>query len=66
MTPLTEEELNIQRKSISREVFDRELIALKHNVAPGIGCLQNKLLFAIQINPKQQITPSAAAAVDNF
>ena len=47
MTPLTEEELNIQRKGISKEVFDKELIALKHDVAPGLGCLRNEHLIAL-------------------
>jgi hypothetical protein len=66
MTPLTEEELNVPRKGISKEVFDRELIALKHDVAPGLGCLQNEHIIAIKINPKRQVTPSAADAMENF
>ena len=66
MTPLTEEELNVQRNGIIKEVFDRELIALKHDVAPGLGCLQNEHLIAIIISPKWQVTSSVVAAMDNF
>ena len=41
-------------------------MALKHEMEPGIGCLQNEHLIAIHIYPKRQVTPGAAAAVDNF
>ena len=66
MTPLTHDELNVQRKSISKEVFRRETLALKHDSAPGCGCLKNEHLIATIMNPKRQMTPSAAAAFDNF
>ncbi len=66
MTPLTQTELNVQRKGISKEVLTRETLSLKHDVAPGIGCLRNEHLIAIILNPKQQVTPMAATVMDNF
>ena len=53
---------------ISRELFAKQIAGLKHDVAPGLGCLRNEhlLALAILLNPDRQITPSAAQVVDHF
>ena len=52
ITLLTHAELNVQRKSLSKEVLRWEILALKHDSAPGIGCLRKEHLIAIIMNPK--------------
>ncbi|KAL7525155.1 hypothetical protein ACHAXR_000881, partial [Thalassiosira sp. AJA248-18] len=64
--PLSVPELAIPRKTIDRDVLADHLHLLKHDVAPGLGCLRNEHLLALQLNPNRQQTPSAAAAVDNL
>ena len=66
ITPLTGEELQIPHKGITSKVFQERLKQLKHDMAPGLGCLQNEHLLALVLNPKRQLTPSAAAEVDHF
>ena len=66
ITPLTEEELQAPRKGIDRDVFRKRLSQLKHDIAPGLGCLRNEHLLALLLNPDRQMTPSAAAAVDHL
>ena len=39
---------------------------LKHDIAPGRGCLWNKHLLALLFSPKRQVTPSAEDATTNF
>ena len=68
ITPITNAELQVARKTTNREVLAEYLHLLKHNVAPGLGCMQNEHLLALQLNPSRQQTPvwQAAAAVDNL
>ena len=66
ITPLTEAEKGVRRKKISREVFDVKLKGLRHDIAPGLGCLRNEHLLALLFSPKRQVTPSAAAATTNL
>ena len=66
ITPLTNEDLQLPRKGLSRELLAKNIAALKHGVAPGLGCLRNEHLLAILLNPDRQMTPSAASVVDNF
>jgi hypothetical protein len=63
---LTNKELSKPRKGIDREVFDKELKPLKHDIAPGLGCIQNKHLLALFINPNRQASPEARDAVNNL
>jgi hypothetical protein len=42
ITPLTNKELSRLIKGIDRAVFDKELKSFKHNIAPRLGCIQNK------------------------
>jgi hypothetical protein len=63
---LTNKELSRPRKGIDRAVFDKELKSLKHDIAPGIGCIRNKHLLALLINPNRQATPEARYAVNNL
>ena len=66
ITPLSNEDLEKPRKGISRELFAKQIAGLKHDVAPGLGCLRNEHLLAIFLNLDRQITPSAAQVVDHF
>ena len=66
ITSLTEAELQSPRKGINSETFRKRLKGLNHDVAPGIGGLRNEHLLLLLINPDQQMTPSAAAAVDHL
>ena len=66
ITPLSEDELAVPRKGIDRGVLVAKLKGLKHDVAPGLGCLRNEHLLALLLNPNCQLTPSAARAVDNL
>ena len=66
ITPLTVEELQIPCKGINSEVFRERLKHLKHDTAPGIGCIRNEHLLVLVLDPDRQMTPSAAAAVDHF
>jgi hypothetical protein len=63
---LTEAELEFNRKGTNRDVFDLKYRQLKHNVAPGLGCLRNEHILAILINLHRQVTPSAYATTRNF
>ena len=65
ITPLTEAELQAEWKGISCKDLDNCLRSLKHDVSPGLGCMRNKHLLALLPNPEPQVTPSAAAVVDN-
>ena len=64
--PLTESELSRPRKGIDREVFRKFIRELKHDVAPGLGCLCNEHLLALIVNKNRPTTPEAADAVNNF
>ena len=66
ITPLSNEDLEKPRRGISREIFAKQIAGLKHDVAPGLGCLRNEHLLALLLNPDRQMTPSAAQVVDNF
>ena len=66
ITQLTEAELRVPRKGINSKVFRTILRQLKHDVAPGLGCLRNEHLLALLINPDRQMTLGAALAVDNL
>ena len=66
ITPLSNEDLEKPRRGISRELFAKQIAGLKHDVASGLGCLQNEHLLAILLNPNRQMNPSAAQVVDNF
>ena len=59
ITELTETELGATQKGINREVFDLKLKKLKHNVAPGLGCLHNEHLLALLFSSERQGTISA-------
>ena len=63
---LTAAELEAPRKGLSREVFGDKLRELKHDVAPGLGCLRNEHMLALNLNPARQQTPSATSTVDDF
>ena len=39
---------------------------LTHDTAPGLGCLRNEHLAALNLNPDRQMSPSAAATIDNY
>ena len=64
----TAEQLEAPRNGLSREVFGVKLRGLKHDVAPGLGCLRKEHLSALNLIPARQQTPSAAntVAVGNF
>ena len=47
IAPLSEAELSMPRKGISYDVLKRKITQLKHDVAPGLGCLRNEHLLAI-------------------
>ena len=66
ITELTATELGKPRKGIDREAFDLKLMKLKHDVAPGLGCLRNEHLLALLFSSKQQVTPSARDAATNY
>ena len=66
ITPLTEEELGYQRKSLDRDWFIAKLLGLKHDVAPGLGCLRNEHILALALNPNREAPPGAKAAVNNY
>ena len=66
ITQLTDAELQVPQKGINSEVFRKRLRQLKHDVAPGLGCLRNEHILALLINPDRQMTPSAASSVDNL
>ena len=63
---LTGAELEFSRKGFNRDMFNMKRRQLKHDVAPGLGCLRSKHILALLINPHRQVTPSAQAAVGNF
>jgi hypothetical protein len=56
----------LPRKEIDRDMFLWDIRALKADVAPGLGCLRNEHLLALAVNQSHQMTPSAAAAIDNY
>jgi hypothetical protein len=63
---LSNDEMQLPRIGIDRDMFLREIRALKADVAPGLGCLCNKHLLALAVNQSRQLTPSAATAIDNY
>ncbi len=64
--PIDKQELNRPRKGIDRAVFDKELKSLKHDIAPGLGCIQNEYFLALLINPNRQATPEARDTANNL
>jgi len=44
VTPLSEDKLTVPRKGMDRTVLAAKL-RLKHDVAPGLGCLRNELFL---------------------
>ena len=66
ITPLTAAELAHSRKGTDRKVFESTLTGLTHYTAPGLGCLRNEHLTALRLNPDRQMSPSAAALIDNY
>ena len=52
ITKMTETEMGVRRKKISREMFNAKMKQLKHDVAPGLGCLRNEHLLALPFSPK--------------
>ena len=54
------------RASVGRSLGPSSGRGLKHNVAPGLGCLQNEHLLALNLNPARKMTLSAANAVDEL
>ena len=64
--PLSTEELQAPRKGIDRATFIRVLRQLKTDVSPGLGCLRNEHLLALLLSPERQVTPSAAAVIDEY
>ena len=51
---LTAAEPETLRKGLSREVFGDKLRELKHDIAPGLGCLRNEYLLTLNLNPERQ------------
>ena len=66
ITPLTEEELGKDRKQMSRKVFDETLRHLDHDVAPGLCCLRNEHLTALQFHKDRQVLTEAHAATTHL
>ena len=54
ISPLSDDEKLAPRKGIDRDVFVATLRGLKSDVAPGLGCLRNKHLLALNLNPQAQ------------
>ena len=65
ITPLSDDQLALQCKGVDIDVRISKLAKLKHDVAPGLGCLCNEHLLALRLKPNHQMTTSTAAAVDN-
>ena len=61
ITPLSNEDLEKPRRGISREIFAKQIAGLKHDVAPGLGCLRNEHLLALLLNPDRQMTPRSTS-----
>jgi hypothetical protein len=66
ITTLSNDEMQLPRKEIDRDVFLWKIRALKADVAPGLGCLRNNHLLTLVVNQSHQMMPSAAAAIDNY
>ncbi len=65
-TAPSDKELHVAKKGINCNVFMWDIRALKVDVAPGLGCHCNKHLLALAINTSRQMTPSTAAAIENY
>jgi hypothetical protein len=50
ITALSNDEMQLPRKGIDRDVFLWEIRALKADMAPGLGCLCLKDLLALAVN----------------
>ncbi len=66
ITTLSNDKMQLPRKGIDRDVFHWEIMVLKADMAPGLGCLWNEHLLALAVNQSRQMMPSAAAAIDNY
>jgi len=66
VTSLTEAELQIEGKDISRKHLNTRLQDLKHDVSPGLGYMRNEYLLTLLLNPEHQMTPNVASAVENL
>jgi hypothetical protein len=63
---LSNDEIQLPRKGIDRDMFLWEIRALEADVAPELSCLRNEHLLALAVNQSHQMMPSAAAATDNY
>ena len=53
-------------KASMEKSFHKKLKQLKHDVAPGLGCLRNENMLSLRLNPDRHMTPNIAAAMINF